>query len=721
MAPPRRKSWLRRLFGFFLFLSVLAGLASLFAYSYYRRLAEQEDISRVGDLPQRSIVFDRFGEEIGRLHGANRIVVSLDRVSSYFIDALIAREDSRFFKHGGIDYRGVARAVVRNLKDGEFVQGASTITMQLARVSYDIREKTLHRKLLESMLARRIEEEYSKEEILTLYINRVYFGTGIYGIERASQGHFGKAAADLTLAEAAMLAGIIRAPNRFSPFRHYEDAAGERDTVLGRMLELGFITEDESAAARAETIAVLDSEQSRVYQNSYPLDLVRRDLELILEKAETEDGGLLIYTTLDLGLQQTAEESVEAKLTEIESREGFAHPTRAEFAENHEKGQRTTYLQGAAIAIDNKSGGIRALVGGRDFNESQFNRATMSDRPIGSLFKPFVYASAFQTGLLPGSLIDDGPIYPGEIREAGNWSPGNSDGEHRGFQTAEYGLIKSRNTMTVRVGARAGLENVLHTARLAGIESPKEADQTAQVYIGNLGADLKTVTSAFTAFPRGGDRRRAYVIEIVQNRRGGVLYQNTPVSQRVLTPAGAWMAHRALEKVIEPGGTGQSARSLGLEGAAAGKTGTTDAYKDAWFVGYNDKLTCGVWVGLDQPKTIMDRGYGSTLALPIWTEIMVFAQEKNYPSSAFKSDVQMATVDLCSTTGLLANRACSRQGHGYRAQIPWEMLPQTTCEEHHGGIFRFGDPAAPRNPESPRNPDRPGIFGRVREIFRNED
>lgn len=703
MDPPRRKSWWRRLFYFFLFLVFVAGLGGLFIYSYYRRLAEQEDITRVGDLPQRSIVFDRFGEEIGRLHGANRIVITLDRVSPFFLDALLAREDSRFYKHNGVDYRGVGRALVRNIKEGEFVQGASTITMQLARVSYDIREKTLHRKLLESMLAYRIEEEFSKEEILTLYVNRVYFGTGLYGIERAAQGHFGKPAADLTLSESAMLAGIIRAPNRFSPFRHYEKAAFERDTVLGRMLELGFITEAEAAAAKAETIAVRDSEESRVYQNSYALDLVRRDLEGILEKAETEDGGLLIYTTLDLGLQHAAEQAVETKLTEVENRPGFAHPTRAEFVENRVEGQLTPYLQAAAIAIDNQTGGIRAIVGGRDFNESQFNRATMSRRPIGSLFKPFVYASAFQNGLLPGTLIDDGPIFPGEIREAGNWSPGNSDGEHRGFQAVDYGLIKSRNTMTVRVGARAGIKNVLHTAKLAGIDEPESINQNAQLYIGNLGADLRTVTSAFTAFPRGGDRREPYVIEVVQDRRGNVLYQNRPRGRQVLTPAAAWLTHRTLENVVEPGGTGGSARSLGLEGPAAGKTGTTDAYRDAWFVGYNSKLTCGVWVGLDQPQTIMDKGYGSTLAVPIWTEIMVFAQQKNYPSKPFKSAVQLTTVDLCRNTGRLANRACVNQGHSYRSRIPWELVPVDTCQEH-GGIFRFG------REQKPYDSNRPGIF-----------
>ncbi|MEM7015072.1 MAG: transglycosylase domain-containing protein, partial [Verrucomicrobiota bacterium] len=398
MNVPHKRSWRSRFFWFGFWLLVICGLAGFFGYTYYRDLAKKEDIAKVGELPQRSIVFDRKGVEIGRLHGANRINVPLDGVSPFFVDALLAREDSRFYRHAGIDYRGVARATVRNIKDWEFVQGASTLTMQLARVSYDIRDKSLHRKLLEAMLARRIEQAYDKEQILELYINRVYFGTGIYGIERAAKAHFGKPAAELTLSESAMLAGIIRAPNRFSPFRHLEGAKRERDTVLGRMSELGFITEDELAAAKAEEIEVRSAEESRVFQNSYALDMVRRDLDLILEKAETEDGGLLIYTTFDLELQKAAEAAVETKLVEIEEGPNFGHPTRAEFLENAAEGARPTYLQGAAIAIDNSTGGIRAIVGGRDFRESQFNRATQSKRQIGSLFKPFVYSAAYQRG-----------------------------------------------------------------------------------------------------------------------------------------------------------------------------------------------------------------------------------------------------------------------------------------------------------------------------------
>lgn len=705
--PPRR--WWSRLFGFCTFLFCVAAIVGLGLYVYYERLALEEDIGKVGELPERSIVFDRYGKEIGRLHGANRIVVPISRVSPFFQDALLAREDSRFYDHGGIDYFGVGRAVVRNVKDMEFVQGASTLTMQLARVSFDMQDKTLHRKLLEAMLARRIEEHYDKQEILAHYVNRIYFGTGLYGIERAAQAHFGKPAAELNLSEAAMLAGLIRAPNRFSPFRHYDDAIGERDTVLDRMLECGFITEAEAAQAKAEVIAIRDPDEQKSFQNSYALDLVRRDLDLILEQAETEDGGLLIYTTLDLELQHGAEAALEGKLHEIETQPGFAHPTRADFLENRTPGETPGYLQGAVIAIDNRTGGIRAVVGGRDFNESQYNRATMSRRQIGSLFKPFVYAAAYQNGLLPGTMIDDNPIRKGEIPwTPGHWKPNNSDLEFRGLQKAEYGLIKSRNTMTVRVGERAGIDTVLALARRAGIEEPTE--KSAQIYIGNLGADLKTVTSAFSAFARDGYRGEPFVIAAIQNRRGDVCYSNTPDGAQLISPAAAWLTNDTLQKVVQPEGTAFRARSMGLQGAVAGKTGTTDDYRDAWFVGYNDKLTCGVWVGLDTPQTIQDRGYGGALALPIWTEILMHAQKSGYKSEAFQSDVPLATVDLCHSSGGLANHACGQVGMLYRTRIPYEFVPRQDCGEHG---WRLGQQEARE-----RDREGSGIFRKLRSWFR---
>ncbi len=716
--PPTRNAvmWKRRFLQLGIVSALVASIVILATYVYYRELAEREDITRVGDMPERSIVFDRKGQEIGRMHGANRVKVPLKAVSPYFLDALLAREDSRFYLHGGIDYRGIARAMVRNLKDGRFTQGASTITMQLARVSFDIRDKTLNRKVLEAMIARRIEETYSKGDILSFYANRVYFGTGLYGVERASQAYFDKHASELSLGEAAMLAGIIRAPNRFSPFRHYGDAIRERDMVMNRMLKMGFITAEDIARAKSQKIVISSPDQSRVNHNSYALDLVRRDLDDILEKRELEDGGLLIHTTLDFGMQQFVEKAVEQNLAALEMNPDFSHQKRIEFQRAKEAGEpvKPEYLQGAAVMLDNASGGIRAVVGGRDFNESQYNRATMGRRQIGSLFKPFVYAAGYQNGLLPGTLIDDGPLREGEIpwTTDEHWNPNNSDGLFTGLQPAEFGLIKSRNTMTVRVGEIGGIENVAKLATKAGIRVPE--NRSPQLYIGNLGADLLTVTSAFSAFPEDGEQSRTFIIEAIQDQRGNIIYQNSTSRNRIMPKGAAYLARKSLEKVVDPAGTGARARAMGLRGPAGGKTGTTDGYRDAWFVGFSDKLTAGVWVGLDKPSTIIDRGYGSTLALPIWTEMMTYAHSNGYPLESFHSDVSLVNVEVCRMSGGLANWACGQGAHSYQIAVPYELVPNHTCGTHD--TFRLAGRANPALP--PQEPvDRESILGRLRGWF----
>lgn len=695
-------------------IAVTGILGLMVAYAYYSAKAEQEDISKVGEMPERSIVFDRRGTYIGELHGANRVIIPVDGVSPLFKDALLAREDTRFYSHHGIDPRGVARAIVRNIKDGSFVQGASTLTMQLARVSYEIRDKSLNRKFLEMMLAMRIEANYSKDEILGLYMNRIYFGSGIYGIERASNAYFGKHAHELGLAEAAMLAGIIRGPNRFSPFRHYEAALHERDTVLDRMLALGFITEDEANKAKQTNPKVLDQGSSPIQQNSYVLSLVRKELDEFLDKKDTEEGGLKIYVTLDADLQKAAEASMEERLLTIEQRGGYKHQTRADYqallASLPEGAEvpAPDYLQGALVAIDNRSGGIRALVGGRDFKESQYDRATMGQRQIGSLFKPFVYASAYSHGLWPLTLVDDNPLYHREVDWwQGTWSPRNSDGTHMGPQTAEYGLIHSRNTMTIRVGEIAGFESIWTMADEMQLKMPEE--KSPQLYIGNVGTNLTNITRAFTAFPSEGVISEPYLLDVIQDRKGNILYEHMPKRSRLLPAGPAWLTNQTLQKVMEGGGTGSAARSLGLLGPAGGKTGTTDAFRDAWFIGYNSRLTCGVWVGLDSPATIHEGGYGSSVALPIWTDTMIHAQQHHYPSEAFRSDLEFVNVQLCQQSGQLASVACNRQGTAYDMRIPYEMIPRENCPVHgQGGLFQR------------RNEDQEGkgIFDRFRGLFR---
>jgi penicillin-binding protein 1A len=668
-------------------LGVAAGIVLLIggglALLAYASLAKEYDLTKLGRMPSRSVVYDRNGEEIGRLHGSNRVAVALGDVSKDFRDALLVREDNRFYDHKGIDPVGVARAIYRNVAKNKR-EGASTVTMQLARNSFSelMEQKTLHRKLVEVMLARRIEKTYTKDQILEFYVNRIFFGSGIYGVELASQSYFGKPAKDMTLGESAMLAGIIRGPNRFSPFRHYDDAVSERDTVLKRMLAEEVITQQQHDVALGERVRVLpQSHTKRTVEDSYALDAVRRDLENALSRSDAEDGGLSIHTSIDLRLQRAAEAALERGLAAVERRPGYAHGTRAGFEKSGCKGD-PGYLQGAIVLLDNKTGGTLAVVGGRDIRHSQFNRAVTAERPIGSAFKPFVYTAAIARGMMPGSWVDDGPLRAGEITGAGeNWRPKNSDGQSLGRIGAELGLIKSRNTASVRVGDRAGIEKVKELAGRVGIDVAED-ETSPQLYLGNVDCDLESLTSAYTIFPNSGARVPASTISHIADVRGDVFYRAAAQSYPA-APAGATVVtSHILQKVLEPGGTASRARRLGFRAPAGGKTGTTDAFKDAWFVGYTDKVTCGVWAGLDTPATIASGAYGGSVALPIWTEVMLACEKAGFKASALRPAMPMADVLLCRTSGGFADRACERAGTAYRLGLPYELAPKTTCDYH---------------------------------------
>src|SRR5216110_3371706 len=449
-------------------ISLVAILASgaVGVLVFYSAWAHTFDMKKVGQMPERNTVFDVDGKIYSRLAGANRLIVSLNEVAPAFIDALLAREDTRFFQHNGIDFYGVSRALVRDLTSGSAREGASSITQQLARNSLPLGGRSINRKLLEAMVALRIEHEFTKQQILELYINRIYFGTGCYGVETASQAYFGKNASKLNLSEAAILAGLIRSPNRFSPLKNPQGATMQGNAVLDRMVALKKIT---PAQAEQAKIAKITPHPKRLpfIQENYAMDAVQRDLNQLLTQDQIDHGGLSIYTTLDPAVQNAAQQALETQLTKIEHQSNFHHPLKASYQppENGEGDSSMPYLEGAVVTIDNASGGIRALVGGRDYAQSKFNRALApTNRQVGSAFKPFVYTLAFTHGLLPGGLINDNPLEPGEIHGAGNWSPSNSDNTYSGIQPVSYGLIHSRNTMTVRVGEISGVDEIQRTA-----------------------------------------------------------------------------------------------------------------------------------------------------------------------------------------------------------------------------------------------------------------
>ncbi len=675
----RKPRWgIRFVLGGIVALVVAAGFGLI---TFYAIWAQTFDIKKVGQMPERNTVFDVDGKIYSRLAGANRLIVPFSEVSPLFIEALLAREDTRFYRHGGMDARGLLRAIYRNISSGSVKEGASTITQQLARNSLPLGGRNLRRKMLEAMVALRIEREFTKEQILELYVNRIYFGSGCYGVETASQAYFGKSASQLNLSEAAILAGLIRSPNRFSPLKNPEGAALQRNAVLDRLLELKKISTAQAQEARAARVASNPKRLPQIQEN-YAMDAVQRDLNLLLTPEQIDFGGLYIYTTLDPMVQTAATKALESHLSKVERQSNFRHPTKSSYRAPAEGDDGAMpYLQGAVVVIDNASGGIRALVGGRDFSESKFNRAIApANRQVGSAFKPFVYALAFTHGMLPVTAIDDGPIQPGEIPEAGNWSPGNSDGAYNGIQLASYGLIHSRNTMSVRVGALAGAADVQKEAASLGLGS---IPQGAAIYIGSFESNLKDVTSAYSVFPNAGTRKQSYIIERIDDPDHNPIYRAAHVATQAVDPSAAWMTSQLLEKVMTEG-TAERSQSLGFKGVpAAGKTGTTNDYKDAWFVGYTTALTCGVWVGFDQPQTIMSRGYGSALALPVWTSTMSKASER-YPAQPFQPTVPLARARVCSESSQLATNQCIAAGTGYDVTLPADKVPTGACQIHGG-------------------------------------
>lgn len=689
--PRRHIPWKRWLLLIILFGVIVAG--SVVAFYAWR--ASTFDLQGVGQMKERSTVFDMDGKVWGRLQGENRVPVKLDDVSPNFVAALLAREDTRFFSHPGVDPMGIARALVRTAQGQQ--QGGSTLTQQLARNSYTAlgQRKSMDRKLLEVFVSLRLERSYSKQQILEHYMNRVYFGSGMYGIEMASKNYFGKAAKDLTLSEASMIAGVIRAPTKASPFSNLKRAVAERDMVLDRLAsddckdvrEKFKITPEMVASARKEPLK-LALRKTTSTQENYAMDQIMRELEMLLDDEQQDQGGLKIYTTIDPVLQDEAQKSLDRALTKIEQRPGYSHPKKSEFSEEARKAElQPPYLQGSVVVADNRTGGLRAIVGGRDYRESKFNRAIEAKRTIGSTFKPFVYAAAFARGVSPFDDVSDGPIHAGEIEGAPGWTPGNSDDKFGGNISVEDGLIRSRNTATIRIGNIAGVKNVGALAEKVGLTDMPENPQS---YIGNFGATPKDVTLAYTALANGGLKRQGYLIERIDDADGEMIYRATHGVYRALDQGVAQNTTNVLIKVFEQG-TAASAKSQGWTRSSAGKTGTTDDYHDAWFVGYTSTLTCGVWVGLDKPATIVPKGYGATLALPVWVDVMKKAPESKYPSTNLRG------TNAAPVAKVVTNRPSPTPGPAdTNVQGGLRTSPPPPPKDESGGLLRpfrkfFGD------------------------------
>lgn len=660
-------------------LSVACALLGATTHLILGYIAGKYDLADLNRMPERSIVYDNQGREIGRLHGENRIVIRLSEVPKFFQEALLAREDNGFYDHGGISWRGIARAAFRRVADGAR-QGASTITMQLANNSFRLgKRESLFRKLVEIALTRRIESNFEKNQILEMYVNRIFFGTGFYGIERAAQAYFGKCSRDMSPDECALLVAIIRGPNKFSPFRNYEVAISGRNMVLDRMVFFKRLSAEE--AERIKNIKTKVLPQPKAPRESWVMDSVGRELTRILDSEDVDEGGLKIFTTLDPALQKHAEQAVIKEMAAIERKSGYEHPLMSQFDERHkrEPAAEPDYLQGAAVVIDNATGAILSTVGGRNIDHSSFNRAALSKRQAGSTFKPFVFAAAVERGLLPGTLVNDGPIKLGDITSASDpeYSPVNSDKSFNGLQRADWGLAKSRNTVAVRAGEFAGLEAVKDIAARVGFGEIKS--DSAQLYLGNTGITLEALTSAFSSFPNAGVRCRPFLIDRIEDNTGVLVFRSGVMDTEAMRPGAAWVTAKMLERVCAPGGMASEVATAGLSGPVGGKTGTAEDYRDAWFVGFNPRITCGVWVGLDDPERIIHRDYGSRLALPVWIGIMRRAQSLGYRGSEWARPA-LREVEICGASGWVAGPAC--RGVRIRETLPEDIIPAGSCPVH---------------------------------------
>ena len=560
---------------------------------------------------ETSYIYDIEGRLLSSLHGeANREVISLDQISPDLKRAVLAIEDSHFYSHQGLNPNSIGRALVANIKSGEVVEGASTLTMQLVKNIFLSHERTFSRKLAESVLAIRVEQVFTKDEILEMYLNNIYWGHNNYGVQTAAKSYFNKPASQITLPEAALMAGLIQAPEAYSPFANYQEAKRRQATVLSRMRELGWITPQQETEARQAKLGVGKPTAWRGSKLPYVTDAVIQELNERFGRETVIKGGMRIQTTVDYNLQKIAEDTVKRGYRSLRGRGVYAKE-----------------LQLALVAIDPRTHFVKAIVGGVDYQKSQLNRATQSRRQPGSSFKPFVYYTAFANGkYTPGSVVNDSPV---SFRDgSGYYTPKNYGGGYSGPISIRSALTQSRNVPAVVVGRKVGLDKVIEVCKRLGIDSPLQA--VTSLPLGAVDLTPLEMAGAYATFASNGWHSDPTIIVQVTDSRGNVLLDNVPQPQLVLDPWATASLTSVLKGVIN-GGTGTAAR---IGRPAAGKTGTTDTERNVWFVGYVPQLATAVWIGDDANRPLGKGITGGGHAAPIWRDFMSQAL-KNEPVKHF--------------------------------------------------------------------------------------
>jgi penicillin-binding protein 1A len=748
-----------------------------------------------------SIVYSEEDEVAGKFLMDNRIPIPYERIPKMLIQAFLAAEDAEFFGHKGVDYKGILRAMFRNLIAGRIVQGGSTITQQVTKTFFLTPKRSLLRKLREVAYSFGLERNLTKEEILSLYLNNIYLGNGAYGVEAASESYFNKRTESLQLPEMAMLAGLVKAPSRYSPLNNFKRAKERQTYVLSRMAELGFISPEQKEAAGRAFLKIQSRENAYFSKAPYFTEFIRQQVERKYGKEMLYQEGLRIYTTLDLNLQRTAQKSVDKGLRELDKRQGFRGPLQTlpadeirtlskkkgplnpvspdmvyegvilskdllkkhftvwveerkgilpfsemtwavhfkpmpHFKPQNVKGpadllgpgdvvhvrlkepikrdqslqltlEQEPLVQGALLCLDPKTGHVKAMVGGRDFGESQFNRALFSRRQPGSAFKPFIYAAALQKGYTPSTILLDSPV-EFEDHDGGNyWAPKNYDTHFLGPITFRNALAHSRNVVTVKILEGIGVGYALKFAKKMGIESPIKRDLS--IALGTSGVSMLELTAGFGVFANGGERVTPIFIKKIVTMKGEVLEENTPYiemeeqeddegqlespashpKERVISAQQAFIMTNLLQGVVQHG-TGQRAKVIGRP--IAGKTGTSSDYADAWFIGFTPSLLTSVWVGFDDRASLGKNETGAGAALPIWISFMEKALQE-MPTESFEPPEGIVFVKVDLDTGLPP-----REGSH---TVILEAFMDGAVPEEKEGQGREGTPVRGRSPEDP--------------------
>lgn len=637
--------------------------------------------------PEASQVFAMDGSLVADLSPQRRVLVDLREVEPLVRDGFVAVEDRRFWQHGGVDGRSVVRAIWRDLTSLSFREGFSTITMQLARNVFPEklpRAKLLSRKLCEVVTAYKIEGELEKEEILELYLNQVYLGAGLYGVEAAAQGYFAKPAQRLTAAEAALLIGLVKAPTYYNPRRHPLRSIQRRNVVLDVMAREGVIATETAERARAAPLALAPPLEAA---GSAPFFVAAVRAELRERFGSDADiRGLRVHTGLDPRLQLEARDALAAQIRRIEEgRYGaYRHPVPGSDDEA-DAANGSPYLQGMVAAMDPHTGEVRALVGGRDFAESQFNRATQARRQPGSAFKPIVYAAAFERGLTPTTRLETSPVV---IEGAGTatWRPGDHIADSVETLTAREAVTVSSNNAAVRVGRWAGEDRVAAMGRRLGLTTP--IPSYPSIHLGSAEVIPLELVAAYAAFGNGGYRVAPRLIGRVEDDEGNVLW-NAPTGRRQVLDAGvAFLTLTLMEDVVNRG-TAAIIRDRGFWQPAAGKTGTTNDGKDVWFVGMTPDVVAGVWLGFDRPANIIAGGSGGRLAAPVWADVMKEVYEERSSPAPWLPPANIVSAQVDTETGALATGDCPRD----QVRIEYYLVgtePTESCPLHgESGVERF--------------------------------